>query len=181
MSFRAISRLNCLCLAGNMHMKRSTKHVFFTKLRISRLKYKISKQKKKSQQDMPIFIKCLHETLIILNGRQQQGCVDISINRFISVFAVRYGSVIGLAAYRYKGKQLKLKISNSNLGKLLLFLQFQSFFTFTVLEVSSCNFLAFLLMFCFLNDETLKCIKEYYCVFYYDIISPYNDYNNDLN
>jgi len=31
---------------------------------------------------------------------------------------------------------------NSNLGILLLFLQFQTFFTFTpVLEVSSCNFL----------------------------------------
>jgi len=34
----------------------------------------------------------------------------VSINRFIPFFAVRNGSVIGLAAYRYKGKQLKLKI-----------------------------------------------------------------------
>ena len=42
--------------------------------------------------------------------QHDKGCDDISINRFIPVFAVRYGSVIGLAAYRYKGKQLKLKI-----------------------------------------------------------------------
>ena len=45
----------------------------------------------------------------------------------------------------------------------MLFLQFQTFFTFTsVLEVCFCIFLTFLLMFCFLNDESLNCIKEYY-------------------
>ena len=90
---------------------------------------------------------------------RHQGCVDISIKRFMpGFFAVRYGSVqtprsnyfpwqyikvatrdviavrrlgsvIGLAAYRYKGRQLKTwTVQNSNMGILLLFLQFQTFF-----------------------------------------------------
>ena len=33
-------------------------------------------------------------------------------------------------------------------------------------------------MFCFLNDESLNYINV---LFYYDIISPYIDYNKDLN
>jgi len=68
------------------------------------------------------------------------------------------------------------------MGILLLFLQFQTFFTFTpILEESSCNFLTFLLMFCFLNDESLNCIKNINVLFYYDSISPYIDYNKDFN
>jgi len=35
-------------------------------------------------------------------------------------------------------------------------------------------------MFCYLNDESLNCIKEY-VLFYYDIMSTYIDYNKDLN
>ena len=42
--------------------------------------------------------------------QHNKGCGDISINRFIPVFAVQYGLVISLAAYRYKGKQLKHNI-----------------------------------------------------------------------
>ena len=93
-------------------------------------------------------------------------CRYISINRLIpGFFAVWYGSFIGLAAYRYKGKHLKLKISN-----IVIWVYCCWFFSFRhfvhlestpVLEVSSCNFLTFLLMLCFLNDESLKCIKYY--------------------
>ena len=36
-------------------------------------------------------------------------------------------------------------------------------------------------MFCFLNDESLNCIKNINVLFYYDIISCYIDYNKDLN
>ena len=57
------------------------------------------------------------------------------------------------------------------MGILLLFLQFQTFFTFTpILEESSCNFLTFLLMFCFLNDESL--LKILVCCFIITVFSP---------
>ena len=72
-------------------------------------------------------------------------------------------------------------MKNSSLGILLLFLQFQTFFTVTpILEVCSCNFLTFLLMFCFLNDESLNC-KNINVLFYYDSIAHYIDCNKDLN
>jgi len=62
-------------------------------------------------------------------------------------------------------RRIDTKGSNSNLKLVIVIWEYCCFYSFRhftpVLEVSFCNFLTFLLMFCFLNDESLNCIKEF--------------------
>jgi len=104
------------------------------------------------------YVCCIHEPICVLGLCRY---IDKPIyTGFCSTIRFGYRSR-GVSIQREATQTKNLK--NSNLGILLLFLQFQPlFFTCTpVLEVSSCNFLTFLLMFCFLNDASLNCIKEY--------------------